>query len=130
MKIRSGFVSNSSSSSFIVFGHKISNPEKAIKENKKVLVHIAGAGTSGDAEDWAMFLDKESYDILKEHEWFKRNSGYATYVECTDAPDVDYRDDTININSDIDGEEVFFFDRDYSSPDTVKQLKEFLEDLY
>ena len=47
MKIRMNYVSNSSSSSFIIIGKRINNPLKAIKEGKKVIVHIESGGTSG-----------------------------------------------------------------------------------
>ena len=128
MKIRNGFVSNSSSSSFVIVGREIKNPVQALKENKRVFVYIPGAGTSGDVEDWGMYIDNESYQLLKNSKWFDSWLPEVIYFECSN----DYQEDKdenekINILNDITNQQIFAFERDYSSPNSIKQLKKFLK---
>lgn len=130
MKIRNGFVSNSSSSSFVIIGKEIKNPLQALKENKKVFVYIPGAGTSGDVEDWGMYIDNESYQILKTSKWFDGWSSKVIYFECSnDYVDDKNEDEKINILNDITNQQIFAFERDYSSPNNNEQLKKFLKGL-
>ena len=128
MKIRSGFVSNSSSSSFVIFGKRIGSPEKAIKEGKKVFVHLNGGGTSGEAEDWGMWLNAESWEILRDSKWFKGRT--PVYFLCPEGVDEDMAySDRLVTTKDIENQELFAFDRDYSSPNNIDQLKKFLEQV-
>lgn len=131
MKIRNGYVSNSSSSSFVCIGKKITSPTKALKEGKKVLVYIEGVGTSGEAADWAMYIDNEILSILQASKWFSQMR-HVQYWEVHDGIRIEYDrntgEDIMIVDDDISGETVFSFRRDYSSPNNKKQLLEFLED--
>ena len=129
MKVRSGYVSNSSSSSFVIFGTRIKNPQDVIKSGKRVFVFIDGGGTSGEAEDWGMFLDQECFDLLQKSKWFARNKNYTTFFECPDSF-YDDENDKLVVSKPIKGVEIFGFERDYSSPNNVEQLKKFLEEVY
>lgn len=128
MKARNGYVSNSSSSSFIIVGRKINNPLQAIRQGKKVLVYVECGGTSGEAEDWAMYLDEETYDILIRSRWF--NERKAEFWESNDNISVDYDpeggDDIMTVNAESEGT-LFAFNRDYSSPNSKEGLLKFLE---
>lgn len=127
MKIRMNYVSNSSSSSFIIIGIRINNPLKAIKEGKKVIVHIESGGTSGDAEDWSMELNEESYELLKNSKYFKNREDRAIYFEAdVNACMDDNNEEILHVLNDIKGKEIFYFDRDYSSPDSKEGLLKFL----
>ena len=129
MKIRTGFVSNSSSSSFVIVGHKTKKPLEAIKEGKKIFVYIEGAGISGEAEDWGMFLDDDGYKMLTESRWFKRREDQAIFFEVSKAIEAGEDEGILKVKEDIEGEEIFAFYRDYSSPDSIEQLNKFLDEV-
>lgn len=128
MKIRNGYVSNSSSSSFIVVGYRISNPLKAIKEGKCVMVYVEAGGNSGECEDWSMFLTKDTYDILQKSQWIKKIN--PIYIEVDMSAkcqfDNDMGDNKLIVSRNVLGE-VFAFNRDYSSPNSEKELVDFLK---
>ena len=134
MKIRSGYVSNSSSSSFCVVGRQIDNPDTHIELGRKVMVIVEGGGTSGEAEDWSMFLDKECYNILKDDEWFRECEDYGNvkFIVCNKDAHTEYDDelcDTVLVcTEDVEGR-VYIFNRDYSSPENKEELINFLKDV-
>ena len=129
MKIRICFVSNSSSSSFVIFGKRITNPLASIKNGKRVFVHLDGGGTSGEAEDWGMWIDEECLNLLEKSNWFKRFSN-PDYFECSNGFEEDKKEyDRIIVSDDIKEQQIFAFNRDYSSPNNIKQLKKFLKDV-
>lgn len=134
MKIRSGYVSNSSSSSFCVVGRQIDNPDTHIELGRKVMVIVEAGGTSGENEDWSMLLNKEAYNILNKSRWFNSNKDYSCvrFILCNTDARMEYDD---NLHEDVlicahDVEDsVYVFDRDYSSPDTNEELINFLEEV-
>ena len=120
------YVSNSSSSSFVIVGRRTNKPLQSLKEGKELYVCIEGRGTSGECEDWSMRLDQESYDILINDKWFKRNKDYVIFFE-NESCFID-KDELLNIEKDMKDVEIFSFFRDYSSPNNIKELKNFLEE--
>ena len=132
MKVRKGFVSNSSSSSFVIIGKRISTPLKALQSGKKVLVYVSGGGTSGEAEDWAMYLDKDILDVLQGSKWFNRMDN-VEYWEVEDGVATEYDsksgEEIMVVENDVVDETFFGFRRDYSSPDNIEQLRKFLEEV-
>lgn len=128
MKIRTNYVSNSSSSSFVIIGNRIDNPLPFILQGKEVYVWVEAGGTSGECEDWSMKLDKESYELLKTSDWFLRHQHYALFFENIGCNMI-YEDgeDKLNIIEDISNVEIFSFKRDYSSPNSLEELKQFLK---
>lgn len=132
MKIRNGYVSNSSSSSFCIVGKEIDNPLERIKNGKKVWIIVENGGNSGECEDWAMELNLETFEILKKSKWYKSHQEYSVFIEANDNAVVEWDsnegDNVLKVEKDID-ECVFAFNRDYSSPDNKKELIDFLEDF-
>lgn len=132
MKIRNGYVSNSSSSSFCIVGKEIDNPLERIKDGKKVWIIVENGGNSGECEDWAMELNLETFEILKKSKWYKSHQEYSVFIEANDNAVVEWDsnegDNVLKVEKDID-ECVFAFNRDYSSPDNKKELIDFLEDF-
>ena len=131
MKYRSSFVSNSSSSSFVVTGHISQNPLKDIKEGKTVMLHVIHAGTSGEVEDWSYILDEESYNIITKSKWYEYRKHISTFFVVSDKTHMQYHEDicegVFHVDEDVMNETLFAFNRDYSSPDNIDQLKRFLE---
>lgn len=132
MKIRNGYVSNSSSSSFCIVGKEIDNPLERIKNGKKVWIIVENGGNSGECEDWAMELNLETFEILKKSKWYKSHQEYSVFIEANDNAVVEWDsnegDNVLRVEKDIN-ECVFAFNRDYSSPDNKKELIDFLEDF-
>lgn len=128
MKVRQCYVSNSSSSSFLVVGYRISNPLKAIENGKRVMIYVEGGGNSGECEDWSMFLTKDTYDILQKSQWLKKRN--PIYIEVDVSAecqyDSDMGDSKLVVSRNVLGE-VFAFNRDYSSPDNKEELVKFLK---
>ena len=127
MKVRNGYVSNSSSSSFIVIGERIKDPWKALKSGKKVMAYVPGGGTSGEAEDWSMFVDEETLTILTDSDWFGSmpHEFWAVFDGTKTWFDESTCNDKFEVAKDMSGEFLGFC-RDYSSPDDKKQLIKFL----
>lgn len=135
MKIRSGYVSNSSSSSFCVVGREVDDPLTQLKLGRQVVVIVEGGGTSGEAEDWSMFLDEECYDTLKDDEWFKEHEEYGDvkFIICNKDAHTEYDDELhepVLICTDDVEDRVYIFNRDYSSPDNKEELINFLKDMH
>lgn len=126
MKIRMNYVSNSSSSSFVIIGQEITDINNFLKGEKDIYVCIENGGSSGDCADWIMKLTKESYEILIKSKWFNFHKDRARFFE-NESCFID-KDELLNIEKDMKEVEIFSFNRDYSSPDNIKELKEFLEE--
>ena len=126
MKIRNGYVSNSSSSSFVIVGKITNNPLKSLSENKRVMIYVQSGGNSGDAEDFAMFIDNEIYEIINNSKWIKYHSE-PIYFEVNKHVHLEDSDCLI-VNKAVNDEQILFFNLDYSSPNNKEQLIKFLED--
>ena len=86
MKIRNGFVSNSSSSSFIILGSGAAPLNRAqtvefLKSNPDANILVVGASL-GDGDD-IFFLDKERVDFILDHEerFLASFAKWEAYVE-------------------------------------------------
>lgn len=126
MKMRDGYVSNSSSSSFVVVGKETKNPLALLHNGKRVMVYVPGGGSSGEAEDWSMFLTEEALKMLNESKWFKSMEHKFFEVDGADNFEYNTEYNTVKIKKPVKGT-LIAFDRDYSSPDSIDELKEFLE---
>lgn len=123
MKIRCSYVSNSSSSSFVALGREVNSPVALLNKGETVMLYVEGAGTSGDAEDWAMILNQGTWSILSDGcRWFIANRERAKFYHLFA---YSGEDGELVLKEDTTGN-VITFRRDYSSPDTKDQLLEFL----
>ena len=119
MKIRNGYVSNSSSSSFYIFGDKIkmNDVEKCFKKGKRVLLVKESSGISGDSQDFiAEITENNSNVLLKNLQIF--DGFYVIKYE--------FDGDLIELKNDI-FEKFYHFYKDYSSSNDEKDINEWLE---
>lgn len=123
MKIRKGFVSNSSSSSFVVLGNYISLSDITLDLIKNHEIYFLGNWMS-DGQDIVQIETEEQFYFFKH---FIRDDGDGNFVlsyipvnECDSlTPNV--------INKYIDGDTQFKllnFEKDYYTSETFDRLKE------
>jgi len=115
MKIRNGFVSNSSSSSFVIVGYKMTDLDLS-DENKKNMMDKLGYQEkySDFIENWYDFLDSNSLENIGKNIGYLSNDG-GGYIGLiiVDVPSDSYDRES----SSIELSEV---------NDKIKKLKEFL----
>ena len=137
MKIRYSFISNSSSSSFIIIGKAIINElelTNIFNNFKKVLVLIENGGTSGDCEDWVAELTQKQFNKLEKTKWFQiRKDRGDVYLFDTSIKG------TFRFNE-VVGKYEFYDEnfnqlvcreilKDYSSPNSNKEFNEFIKEI-
>ena len=120
MKIRSGFVSNSSSSSFVVFCRPISYKDAMAGKYKHLLY---GDGNSCDGRDFFQ-ITKEMLDYIK-------TNGISHKIDFYDVAELSPADgpvkfsDTVREDKDI---KVMAIERDYYCTETMETFIQFYGD--
>ena len=118
MKTRNGYVSNSSSSSFLVYGNEcdFNEIESRIEEGKNVICADYGGGFSGDCADFVFKMTKERLELLKPYFGILRRRG-VSIISVDFSLIEDYFDEKTRIPA-LKGGKFFEYSRDYSSPHT------------
>ena len=115
MKARLGYVSNSSSSSFLVYGNRIKDEdalERAFDEGRHVICVDECGGTSGDVAACVFDVTRERYDIIKR----MLDHFFDSQLKLIDATACAYPEDTLIELSNCRDGRLFYFDRDENSP--------------
>ena len=73
-----------------------------------------------------MELDQESYKILINSDFFKYREDRVTFFEADINVYVENGKEILHVLNDIQNKEVFYFERDYSSPNSTEDLIKFL----
>ena len=122
MKTRNGFVSNSSSSSFIIFYDEVSSASeigKLLARDAKVWVLGDQCGHSGECADDCFTLTKELWEAIKKHHLVDHFYFYNVFHE------IDAEDDVL-LNKDSLPQKcsVKKINKDYRACATPKDIEE------
>jgi len=116
MKTRNGYVSNSSSSSFVICGKSITlkQARKLVNDNSKTIMCVAaGRGISGDVED---FIFRMTPYRLKQLKGIR--IGDSKFFDVAQSWDLEWSNNIVETTCDFDDVEVIVCNKDNSSPDT------------
>ena len=112
MKIRYSYVSNSSSSSFIIYGNKLIYDEaiKAIKDkSKNIMCVFEGAGTSGDCGDFVFTMTKDRFDLFKKYDVSLKDAKFYDVIKI-------WGTDIVDVKEPLTGGRLYEVSKDESSP--------------
>ena len=118
MKTRTNYVSNSSSTSFVVYGRELDYYEALetmADDAKKVICILSGKGTSGDVEDFVFRMTNYRMNEL-EKAGIDINGMDATYLLAMKCGRNEVG--SMDITEPLTGGMIFTFMKDYSSPNT------------
>lgn len=120
-KIRNGYVSNSSSSSFCFLGKNIF--ENKIRElflkNKRIIAVKEHGGTSGEVADFIAEINDENIETILSYKGFE-------FFLINQILEEDNEDSPFEIKEEVVGE-IYYFNRDYSSTDNVEKISKWME---
>ncbi len=121
MRYRLNYISNSSSSSFVVYGRAVDSFKQAcrlVDEGRTIYCVHFGAGWSGDSEDFVFKLTKERYELLLKSHDFMYETIHDIQIIDTDfvivGDDKREADKPIHV-PELKGGMVYAFDRDDKS---------------
>lgn len=116
MRLRVGYVSNSSSTSFIVYGAIVdySDVEKLISDGYEVICILDSKGTSGDVADFVFTVTQYRLKVLSEHGIDISN---GEFIQVKGHVCVGENDELM-ITSPLSGGRLMEIDEDYSSPNS------------
>lgn len=125
MKIRNGFVSNSSSSSFVVFADKIENPsELSAKDLEKDKIMIIGKELC-EATDFFSVQNAEMLSYAQNNDYLKRR----TWLKVIEMICTEDNDGFFTVPESVAGRLGTAIEVDYHTSDDVECLKDRYDDL-
>ena len=115
MKTRIGYVSNSSSTSFLVYAIPLDyQTALAMMGERNIQCVLKNAGTSGDSEDFVFRMSKNRMKLLKKNHIDLSEDGI--FLEVIKEFETD--DNMVNIDFPLEGGALFDIMKDDSSPYT------------
>ena len=121
MKIRSGYISNSSSSSFLIIGNEVGDifdePKKEINFKKDYYVFV-GKNDFDSGTD-LVELNQEKYDWLYEHRWNIKDIGAGTIIKVIELQE----NDCIKIPNNVKNAKVWNINVNHHSSETIEDLE-------
>ena len=113
MKTRNGFVSNSSSSSFVIAAKRV-NVSQLTPKDVGETTYVEGAADMNEGNDVFVLASKSMLDFVKKHS-IHFMGAYINAKELSEDKPID--------SSDV-GKRVYAFNRSNYTSDTLKDLKE------
>lgn len=114
-------MSNSSSSSFLIIGETIRFSQvRSAMETNEVFAICENCGTSGENEDYVVFLTLDRWNILKDTEFVKE----MKFIKASYYNDIIERKHCNELKN-VKGE-TWLINKDYYSPKNTEELKQFL----
>lgn len=120
MKIRTGFISNSSSSSFCFLGKSVSRNEvrELVSKGKRVVAIKEAGGTSGEVEDFIAEITDKNIEAIFAYEKFEFFLiDHMIYDDDDDEP--------FEIPKEITTK-IYYFNRDYSSANNPEEISKWV----
>lgn len=126
MKIRNGFVSNSSSSSFIVFADKIERPSDLTAEDlKNNNIRIIGKDLC-EGTDFFEIKNKQMLEYAQKNEYLRR----CEWLKVIDMVCEEDNDGFGTVPAEAAGKLATSIEVDYHVSDDLEQMKMRYDDLY
>lgn len=125
MKIRSSYVSNSSSSSFIIVGYEVGDifdePKTELDFKHDYYIYLGKEGFDDEID--VIDLNQEKYDWLYDHKWNIKDIGRGTIIKVIDLQEDDCMKLPNNIK-DIENVLIWSLKINHHSSKTIKDLEE------